>query len=183
MFQGTIRVRNGTDLNKVVVQLLAAEGQFEVGLPRALTYRRAGKAPIPAWLVAEIVNNGTEDGRIPERQAVQGAVDRHGPAWQRSLLARALQVVQGRVSAAKTLGRLSRRISKDIQDSYMGWDEPPNAPDTVRKKGFNDPLVETSVLAKSYQGEWRPARRRTPTTLRSITKAFSRLRLDFGRRR
>jgi len=37
-------------------------------------------------------------------------------------------------------------MAKDVSKSIADWDTPPNAPETIEKKGFNDPLVETGTM-------------------------------------
>ena len=49
---------------------------------------------------------------------------------------------------ANEIGRLGRTI---IQDTIINWDTPPNAPSTVKRKGFDNPLLETELLQKSVE--------------------------------
>ena len=36
-----------------------------------------------------------------------------------------------------------------IRDTIIRWDTPSNAPRTIKRKGFNDPLIETNLLWQS----------------------------------
>ena len=49
----------------------------------------------------------------------------------------------------KTLALMGERIKWQIVHSINIWQEPPNAPYTIRKKGFNKPLIETSLMLRS----------------------------------
>lgn len=51
--------------------------------------------------------------------------------------------------AAKALELMGEGMSGQLQDSIRNWSEPPNAPSTVRKKGFNKPLVDQGVMLNS----------------------------------
>lgn len=44
---------------------------------------------------------------------------------------------------------LGRTATLDMQRVIARWTEPPNAPSTVRKKGRNDPLVDTGRMMRS----------------------------------
>lgn len=37
-------------------------------------------------------------------------------------------------------------MAKDVSKSIADWEIPPNAPETIKKKGFDDPLVETGTM-------------------------------------
>ena len=49
---------------------------------------------------------------------------------------------------ANEIGRLGRTI---IQDTIINWSTPPNAPSTIRRKGEDNPLLETGLLWKSVE--------------------------------
>ena len=51
----------------------------------------------------------------------------------------------GSVEAAQ-IGDIGRAI---IQDTILNWTLPANAPKTILRKGFDDPLLETNLLWKS----------------------------------
>lgn len=47
---------------------------------------------------------------------------------------------------ARTLGEF---IQKGLQETIIKWTYKPNAPSTIAKKGRNDPLVDTGLMARS----------------------------------
>jgi hypothetical protein len=38
---------------------------------------------------------------------------------------------------------------KGLQNEIIAWDTPPNSPQTVEAKGFNDPLINTGKMLES----------------------------------
>jgi len=46
----------------------------------------------------------------------------------------------------KTADLMGQLITGQLQKSIQSFSSPPNAPSTVRKKGFNDPLIDTGQL-------------------------------------
>ena len=53
----------------------------------------------------------------------------------------------------KALSLLGVDASNDIRESIIDWSEPANSPATIKRKGFNDPLVETHNMEKSVNWE------------------------------
>lgn len=50
---------------------------------------------------------------------------------------------------AKALGQMGDVIKGDIQQTIRDFADPPNAPKTVARKGFNKPLVDTGHMLRS----------------------------------
>lgn len=53
----------------------------------------------------------------------------------------------------KAMGLMGEHIKDQIVQSIIGWSEPPNAPYTVKKKGFQKPLVWSGQLSRSISYE------------------------------
>lgn len=53
----------------------------------------------------------------------------------------------------KAMGLMGEHIKDQIVQSIIEWSEPPNAPYTVKKKGFNNPLIQTGQLSRSISYE------------------------------
>ena len=50
-------------------------------------------------------------------------------------------------------GRVGAHVQGKIQDSITSLKEPPNAPETVKRKGSSDPLLDTGTLRNSVSWE------------------------------
>ena len=47
------------------------------------------------------------------------------------------------------ISRIGAILAGDLQDIIEDWSQPPNAPSTIRKKGFNNPLIHTRDMVNS----------------------------------
>ena len=95
--------------------------------------------------------NGT--GKIPKRDWVTGFIRKHGRKYTKMSEKLIGRVVSGRLSRVAALSEIGRSAQPDMKNLIEAWDTPPNAPMTVRKKGFNDPLIHTRRLLKAIR--WR----------------------------
>lgn len=50
----------------------------------------------------------------------------------------------------KMLNEVAQACRDDISESIAKWKEPPNAPTTIKKKGFNDPLIDTGNMMDDF---------------------------------
>ena len=50
----------------------------------------------------------------------------------------------------KMLNEVAQACRDDISESIAKWKEPPNAPATIKKKGANDPLVDTGNMMDDF---------------------------------
>ncbi|OUI90788.1 hypothetical protein [Acetobacter persici] len=60
-----------------------------------------------------------------------------------------LKTLTARASTSQALTALGHSMQADITDTIRQTHTPPNAPSTVRHKGFDNPLVETGTLQNS----------------------------------
>jgi hypothetical protein len=58
-------------------------------------------------------------------------------------------VLDGQSSFKQAYTRLGPTLVKGLQNEIIGWDTPPNSPQTIEAKGFNDPLINTGKLLES----------------------------------
>ncbi len=63
------------------------------------------------------------------------------------------KVADGRMSADDALKRLGKFGVNGIRDSIQLFNAPPNAPSTVKKKGHNDPLIDTRELLNNIKSK------------------------------
>lgn len=53
----------------------------------------------------------------------------------------------------KVMGLIGEHMKGQIVQSIMTWTDPPNAPYTIAKKGFNAPLRDTAQMSRSISYE------------------------------
>ena len=99
----------------------------------------------PVAAVAAWNEFGTET--IPERPFFRNAL-----AESERSVGRILQAgldTKKMVVDEQLAGRVGAHVQGKIQDSITSLKEPPNAPETVRRKGSSDPLLDTGTLRNS----------------------------------
>jgi hypothetical protein len=102
-------------------------------------------------LAAIAVWNEYGTSRIPARPFMRSTLDRRSAAYDRQMEKIFTKVMTGKVNVLTGLATLGKQIAKDISNSIDKWKKPPNAISTIKKKGFNDPLVETGELMNSIE--------------------------------
>ena len=103
----------------------------------------------PVAAVAAWNEFGTET--IPERPFFRNAL-----AESERSVGRILQAgldTKKMVVGERLAGRVGAHVQGKIQDSITALKEPPNAPETVRRKGSSDPLLDTGTLRNSVAWE------------------------------
>jgi hypothetical protein len=58
-------------------------------------------------------------------------------------------VLDGQSSFRQAYTRLGPVLVKGLQNEIIGWDTPPNSPQTIEAKGFNHPLINTGKMLES----------------------------------
>lgn len=69
-------------------------------------------------------------------------------------------IISNRSTTKNSLDRLGRSQRKRVVGAITNWLAPPNAPFTVKKKGFNNPLIHTGALRGGVKSRTRLTRRR-----------------------
>lgn len=85
---------------------------------------------------------------IPPRPFMRATVANHSGEWGNKL-GKTLRAT--RYDARKSLMIMGRGIQLQMRQTLNDWSEPPNAPSTVAKKGFNKPLIDTGTLERSIE--------------------------------
>ena len=86
----------------------------------------------------------------PPRPFFRTMIASESPSWP-GLMARAAKNYN--YDADLVLAFMGTKISEDLQQSIVGWTDPANAPSTVKKKGFDKPLIETGHMQRSVDFE------------------------------
>lgn len=87
---------------------------------------------------------------IPPRPFFRNTVAAHKDEWPHQAAA-ILQANGG--DMRQTLALLGEGVKGQIAESIQNLHEPPNAPATVRKKGFDKPLIDRGTLWRSIGSE------------------------------
>ena len=100
----------------------------------------------PVSLAAIVNEYGTADGKIPERPFFRHSMNEIAdqlPELLSDLLDDDLNL------NANDAMRIGEKAVEVVRESITDWAVPPNAPSTVARKGFNDPLIETTRMRES----------------------------------
>jgi hypothetical protein len=86
---------------------------------------------------------------IPERSFIRATIDANRKRLERETQKLYRKVVDGKIDTKKALDMLGLRIQEMIKQTILEQNDPPNAPSTVERKGFNNPLVDSRQLWRS----------------------------------
>lgn len=137
------------DILKVIEELgehaYVDVGFFEEG-PGSRKHPRTGKT------VAEYsaINEFGDGKGTPARPHHREAFDKNAREYTRAInraVNKALVGTQG--SAHRALKEVAQKASENLEAAIRNKETPENAPMTIRRKGFDDPLIETGQMAES----------------------------------
>lgn len=127
----------------------AAGGVVRVGILGTQKYpAKDGKGDVSVAQAAYWNEYGT--ATIPARPFFRNTIAEKQDEWADNA-ASILQHTGGDVS--KALAFIGEDVKGDIVETIQNFMEPENAPSTVKKKGFNKPLIDTDGLWKAIQSE------------------------------
>ena len=95
----------------------------------------------PIAAVAFWNNYGTSTA--PARPFFSNMIEEQKPTWG-GKVAKLVKATSG--DGAKVLALMGEDIQSALIQSIRDTDEPPNAPSTIKRKGFNKPLVDTGDM-------------------------------------
>lgn len=94
--------------------------------------------------VATFQEYGTRS--IPPRPFMRNTIKEHGGEWAGN----AAQLLrENNLDLSIVAPLMGELIKGQIQQSIVEFTDPPNAPSTIRKKGFNKPLIDTGHMLRS----------------------------------
>lgn len=88
---------------------------------------------------------------IPSRPFFRTMIAENANGWGSILAAQ----IAGGTSVDGAMQELGKIMIDQLQSSIRAMQDPPNAKSTVRKKGFNNPLIDTGMMLKSVSSEVR----------------------------
>ena len=110
-----------------------------------------GKAA-PEVIDRGVYNNFGTD-HVPERPFLNNAMRDNQFSYKVIVGKGMIKTLLRRGSTRDMLEELGEKMKDDIQKEILELSSPPNAPATVKKKGFNDPLLETYEMVESIDYE------------------------------
>lgn len=124
------------------------DARVEVGITTPVTYPNGTKIAY----IASIQAHGTEDGRIPPRDFKAACSDDLKEKQKNFVIQYVRNFFRGKDTdgLVEELGITSANL---LRTSVIEFKEPPNAPSTIKRKGFDDPLIETGLLRDTI--DWR----------------------------
>lgn len=84
--------------------------------------------------------------RAPARPAFRTTIAQQSKTWGAKL---SKAIVATNYDGQKALGLLGQSMRDDLENSIAQWSTPPNAPSTIRRKGFDKPLVEKGDMQRA----------------------------------
>jgi len=91
---------------------------------------------------------GTDTG-IPARPALRTAVADSKKELRKVGRLNATKIVAGQLRFDAGMRQLARIVRDAMKLSILEWSTPPNAPSTIKRKGFDDPLIDTGLYHDS----------------------------------
>lgn len=90
--------------------------------------------------------------RIPARPFMRPTVAEKKRAWLDQLAQGSKAILRGEASPRGVLEAVALRAAGDVAKSIRAVSAPPLSPKTVKRKGFEKPLVETGQMLQSVTG-------------------------------
>lgn len=137
-------ISGGDKLGKYLDDLakkLEQNGTLRVGFLETETYSENG---LPVAQVAFWNEYGTEFS--PLRPFFRSMIEKNKAGWS---LAFGNLMNMNNNDVAKVFALMGEGIKDQLTQSIVEFSDPPNAPSTVRRKGFNKPLIETGTMQRA----------------------------------
>ncbi len=90
--------------------------------------------------------------RVPARPFMRPTVAAQRDAWMRQLAQGSKAILRGEATPEGVLEALALRAAGDVAKAIRAVNAPPLSPKTVKRKGFEKPLVDTGQMLQSVTG-------------------------------
>jgi hypothetical protein len=101
--------------------------------------------------IAAVNNFGSADGKIPARPVLEPAITKGAPQYQRLAEVMLPKVLSGEMTMRILLEQMGQLAEGHIKQEITDLKTPPNAPSTIKKKGSDNPLIDTSAFRQSIR--------------------------------
>lgn len=138
---------SGNAMNRIRA-LLAKSGRsasLSVGVLEGSTSYPDGQS---VAMVAATNEFGNPTNNQPPRPFFRQTINQKSDSWANTF-GKAMEFTKGDVRQALEL--LGQRIVGDIQQTIDDFRDPPNADSTIKKKGFDKPLIDTGHMRNMIQ--------------------------------
>lgn len=142
-----MRLRGGEKLEQTLRTMavnLSRGGLVRVGFLENAKYPD-GKS---VAMIAAIQDFGS--GNIPSRPFFRNMIAAKQGEWPAGI---ALQLRETNYDVKQTLDRVGAAVAGQLRQSIIDTNEPPLAESTIRRKGFEKPLIDTSHMINSVDFE------------------------------
>lgn len=143
-------VSGGDILNKrlgEIARKLRKAASLRVGFLEGATYPTNGT---PVAQIAAIMDFGAPAANIPPRPFFRNMIAEKSSEWPAALEG---LVASEDYDSDKILKLMGEGIAGQLRQSIRDTNAPPLAPATIKRKGFDKPLVDTGVLLVSVDYE------------------------------
>lgn len=123
-------------------------GYVDAGIVQDKVHPKSGSSLVT---IATSNEYGTTD--IPERSFLRSTLIEHKKAIRAIQRQSVVQVLLGKTTKQKALERQGKYLKTAIQLSIVSMSSPGNAPSTIERKGFDDPLVDTMFMHNNISYE------------------------------
>jgi len=124
------------------------------GLVGKTGYFETAKYPdgTPVAYVATIHEFGYPAGGIPARPTMRPTADQQRGEWAETMRLGAKAALNGESTPRDALERLTLKAAGDVSASIAALTSPALSPQTIARKGFSKPLVDTGLMLRSPTG-------------------------------
>ena len=96
--------------------------------------------------IANINEFGTDDGHVPARSFIRAWFDEAEPKLRTELIGLMRSVLAGKKTKAEILNILGQAAVGQVQERISNQIPPPNAEETIKRKGSSTPLIDSGAL-------------------------------------
>ena len=146
-----VGIKGGSKLKRRLEELaenLRRTGQVRVGFLENATYP---DGTLVAQVAAQnefgaVLNHAT----IPSRPFFRNMIAKYSTDWPAEI---AILIVKNEYDSDITMLQMGERIAGQLRQSIIDLVEPPLAPSTIARKGFDKPLIDTGHMLNSVDYE------------------------------
>jgi|LakMenEpi03Aug12_release.lakeMendotaPanAssembly.Ray.scaffolds.fasta_scaffold61047_9 hypothetical protein len=139
--------RSGLTMAQILKRL--QDSSITVGVHKDAGSYEGGESVVD---VATYNEFGTPD--IPERSFLRSTIGNNRAKYKGEFEKAYLEAIRGGMNLRAAAGFIGNVARDDIKKTIKDMKEPGNAPSTIAKKGFDDPLIETRKLWASIKWKY-----------------------------